>query len=132
LLSRGVPQDHAQDAAQTAWLRGWERLYQLRDEKLLCTWINTIALNMYRRSMSRDRLFQQLGETIYAGPSIDEASIDLARVMRKCRPEDRNLLKAQLAGVTAEEFAGATGASRVAIRIRFLRARRAARSHVCV
>jgi RNA polymerase sigma factor (sigma-70 family) len=132
LLSRGVPRESAQDYAQTAWMRGWERLYQLRDQKFLSTWINTIALNCYRRAMFRDRLFQNLKESIGAEASIAEspisdASIDLSRIMKSCRPEDRTLLEAQLAGVTAEEIAIADGVSQVAIRVRFSRARRAAR-----
>jgi len=132
LLARGVPQESAQDCAQTAWMRGWERLYQLRDQKLLSSWINTIALNCYRRAMFRDRLFLNLSEPIGAETAIAEspfrdAAIDLSRIMQGCRPEDRTLLEAQLAGVTVEEIAKAHGVSQVAIRVRFSRARRAAR-----
>lgn len=132
LLSRGVPRESAQDYAQMAWMRGWERLYQLRDNKLLSTWINTIALNCYRRAMFRERLFQNLSESIsaetpIADNPIPDASIDLSRIMKCCRPEDRTLLEAQLAGVTAEEIAREDGVSQVAIRVRFSRARRAAR-----
>lgn len=130
LVSRGVPHEHAQDIAQTAWMRGWERLYQLRDEKLLSTWINSIALNTYRRAVYRDRLFQNLSESMRAESSINEASIDLSRIMESCRPEDRSLLEAHLAGVTPEEIAQADGVSQVAVRVRLLRARRAARQGI--
>ena len=127
LVSRGVPQGNAQDFAQTAWMRGWECLYQLRDERLLSTWINTIALNAYRRALSRERLFQNLSESLRAATSINDASIDLDRIMNSCRPEDRTLFEAHLAGVTAEEIAKADGVSQVAIRVRLSRARRAIR-----
>lgn len=132
LRSRGVPLESAQDIAQTAWLRGWERLYQLRDEKLLGTWINTIALNTYRRAIFRDRMVQQLSESsradTYIGETfINEASIDLARLINNCRPADRSSLEAQLAGITPKEIATADGVSQVAIRVRFARARRAVR-----
>jgi RNA polymerase sigma factor (sigma-70 family) len=130
LVSRGVPQEHAQDIAQTAWLRGWERLYQLRNEKLLSTWINSIALNTYRRALYRDRLFQHLGESVRAESCINEASIDLSRIMSGCRPEERALLEAHLAGLTPEEIAAEDGVSRVAVRVRLWRARRAARQEV--
>jgi len=130
LVSRGVPQEHAQDIAQTAWMRGWERLYQLRDERLLSTWINSIALNTYRRAVYRDRLFQHLSESVRAESSINESAIDLSRIMSSCRPEDRSLLEAHLAGVTPEEIAAADGVSQVAVRVRLLRARRAARQGV--
>lgn len=132
LRSRGVPLESAQDIAQTAWLRGWERLYQLRDEKLLGTWINTIALNTYRRAIFRDRMVQQLSEssraeTFIGETFINEASIDLNRLINNCRPADRSSLEAQLAGITPKEIATADGVSQVAIRVRFARARRAVR-----
>ena len=44
LLSRGAPRDRAREVAQAAWARGWERLSQLRNESLVVTWVNTIAL----------------------------------------------------------------------------------------
>jgi DNA-directed RNA polymerase specialized sigma24 family protein len=110
-----------------AWLRGWERIGQLRDERLLSTWINTIALNCYRRAVYRDRLFQNLSDIHPAEGCMNDASIELSRIMQYCRPEDRHMLEAQLAGMTAEELAAAQGVSQVTIRVRFLRARRAAR-----
>jgi RNA polymerase sigma factor (sigma-70 family) len=130
LVSRGVPKEHAQDIAQTAWMRGWERLYQLRNEKLLSTWINSIALNTYRRAVYRDRLFQRLSESVRAEASVNDASIDLSRIMNGCRPEERALLEAYLAGLTPEEIAAEDGVSRVAIRVRLFRACRAARREV--
>jgi DNA-directed RNA polymerase specialized sigma24 family protein len=47
--------------------------------------------------------------------------------MEGCRPEDRTMLQAQLEGTTPEELSATQGVSQVAIRVRFLRARRAAR-----
>jgi RNA polymerase sigma factor (sigma-70 family) len=130
LVSRGVPREHALDITQTAWLRGWERLYQLRNEKLLSTWINSIALNTYRRAVYRDRLFQRLNESVQAETCINETAIDLSLIMSSCRPEERALLEAHLAGLTPEEIAAADGVSQVAIRVRLWRARRAARQEV--
>src|SRR5262245_60781574 len=60
LMSRGVEADTAPDIAQGAWVRGWERLEQLRDDRMLITWVNTIALNQYRRVIRSDRLRQAL------------------------------------------------------------------------
>jgi DNA-directed RNA polymerase specialized sigma24 family protein len=127
LLSRGVPRDSAADCAQSAWLRGWERIAQLRDERMLGRWINTIALNTYRRAIFRDRIFETLTDTERTGTGIDEAAIDVSRMLQHCRPEDREMLEAQMAGVTSEEFAQQNGASRAAIRVRYFRARQAAR-----
>src|SRR5271170_2056642 len=53
LVSRGVLRDNANELAQAAWARGWEQLSQLRDETTVTAWINTIALNSYRRLIER-------------------------------------------------------------------------------
>ena len=60
LLSRGAAPGLAPDIAQSAWLRGWERLSQLRDPQMIVTWINSIALNQYRRVIRTERLHQEL------------------------------------------------------------------------
>jgi DNA-directed RNA polymerase specialized sigma24 family protein len=52
LLSSGACATIAVDVVQSLWMRGWERLSQLRDRRFLLTWINTIALNEYRRQMN--------------------------------------------------------------------------------
>jgi RNA polymerase sigma factor (sigma-70 family) len=128
LVSRGVPRDSAADFAQSAWLRGWERIAQLRDERMLGTWINTIALNVYRRAIIRERIFGGLTETARSETAINEAAIEVSRMLRHCRPEDRNMLEAQMAGMTSEEIAQQSGVTSAAVRVRFFRARRAARA----
>jgi RNA polymerase sigma-70 factor, ECF subfamily len=127
LRSRGAEWDQAMDIAQMAWMRGWERLDQLRDGNLLVTWINTIALNLYFRSLHDERRQVALREPKYANGAINWAAIDLNRILDGCRYSDRTLLEAQLNGLTAKEIAGETGTSETAIRLRLLRARRAAR-----
>jgi DNA-directed RNA polymerase specialized sigma24 family protein len=121
LLSRG------EDITQAAWLRGWERLGQLRNDELVFTWVNTIALNLYRRSIRQERRCQSLQDPMYTKGSMNWAAIDLSRILRFCRTPDRLLLEAQIGGSTAKEIAKAQGVSQTAIRIRLLRARRAAR-----
>jgi DNA-directed RNA polymerase specialized sigma24 family protein len=66
-------------------------------------------------------------ETFIGETFINEASIDLNRIISNCRPADRSSLEAQLAGITPKEIAKADGVSQVAIRVRFARARRAVR-----
>ena len=44
LVSRGFAYDSAQETAQAAWVKGWERLSQLRDPSMVLTWMNSIAL----------------------------------------------------------------------------------------
>ncbi|MBZ5675641.1 MAG: hypothetical protein LAP61_15480 [Acidobacteriia bacterium] len=127
LLSRGAAPGLAADIAQSAWLRGWERLSQLRDPQMILTWINSIALNQFRRVIRVERLHQELQRSAQGNTSLDLAAIDVARILGACRPLDRMLLEAQMKGVTAKEMARAHGLTETAVRIRFLRARRSAR-----
>jgi len=115
--------------AQGAWARGWERREQLRNEEAIVTWVNTIALNLYRRVLRSESSFQALPE-LSAKPTVNLAAIDVARILKICRPCDRILLEQQMSGLTAGELAEQGGASTTAIRIKFLRARRAARSRI--
>lgn len=130
LLSRGVQRDNAQDVAQAAWVRGWERLNQLRNEALVVTWVNTIALNVYRSLIRREPLKYVLPKLCDKTTAINVAAIDVARVLKFCRPCDRKLLVQSMYGVTTEEIARTQGVTETAIRIRLLRARREARSRV--
>jgi RNA polymerase sigma-70 factor (ECF subfamily) len=127
LVSKGVPHDIAEETAQAAWTRGWERIDQLRDEAFLRTWINTIALNMYRRAAHVDSrtlpLLDRTGEA-----NVDIAAIDLASLLKYCSSSDRVLLLHQLHGLTTSEIAREVGATETAVRIRLMRARRSARS----
>jgi len=127
LLSRGAAPGLAPDIAQSAWLRGWERLSQLRDPQMIVTWVNSIALNQYRRVIRSERLHQEIQEPTEGKTSLNLAAIDIARILRVCRPPDRLLLEAQMKGVTAKEIAREQGLTETAVRIRFLRARRSAR-----
>lgn len=127
LISRGVPRDMARDVAQAAWVRGWERLSQLRNESMVTTWVNAIAMNVHRTVLRSERVFQSLPE-FYTGEETNLAAIDLHRILKFCAPRDRALLELQMQGNTAEEIARKQGVTETAIRIRLLRARRAARS----
>lgn len=129
LLSRGAASDGAVEAAQAAWVRGWERLHQLRDEKMLLTWVNTIALNLYRGVWRKERMIVPLHER-HSEFEIDLSPIDLRMVLELCHRRERALLELQVEGITAEEVANQRGVSQTAIRIRFMRARRAARERI--
>jgi len=129
LTSRGAPRDGAQEAAQAAWARGWERLNQLRNEEMILTWVNTIALNVYRGVARRQALTQPLPE-LHSKFQIDLSVIDADRVLKLCRPSERALLEQQMSGVTTEEIARDHGVTETAIRIRLMRARRAVRSQM--
>src|SRR5260370_37743717 len=59
LGSRGLAGDAAEETAQAPWGKGLEHLGQLRNSHMLVTWVNSIALNVYRRSR-RGRVLQEL------------------------------------------------------------------------
>lgn len=129
LMSRGVPPGHAEELSQAAWVRGWERLHQLRGESGVSTWVNTIALNLFRNELRRERSAQSLMK-IQSNFRMDMASIDVDRILSYCRPAERVLLEHQLDGATMDEVARVFGVTRTAIRIRLLRARRAVRARL--
>jgi DNA-directed RNA polymerase specialized sigma24 family protein len=128
LLSRGVQRDDAEEVAQAAWAKGWERLSQLRKESFVVIWVNTIALNVHRSGLRRKRLSLAAQELRHKTTAIDLAAIDVAQILRFCRPCDRHLLEQSMTGVTPGEIADEQGVTETAIRIRLLRARREARS----
>ena len=81
---------------------------------MIVTWINSIALNQYRRVIRTERLHHELQQSVQGNACLDLAAIDAARILRACRPPDRVLLEAQMRGVTAKEMAreqGITGDS---------------------
>ncbi|HXE64619.1 MAG TPA: sigma-70 family RNA polymerase sigma factor [Bryobacteraceae bacterium] len=126
LRSRGASWEHASDVSQTAWTKGWERRDQLQNDGMVLTWVNTIALNIHRRFQRREPAWQDLPD-IGTMPGVNLAAIDLARILRICGPRDRTYLKYQLSGMSPSEIARLRGVPESAIRVRLLRARRAAR-----
>ncbi|MGD0296042.1 MAG: sigma-70 family RNA polymerase sigma factor [Bryobacteraceae bacterium] len=126
LITRGLSCDGAQETAQAAWVRGWERLGQLRDPNMVVTWINTIALNMYRTNLRREPFSQELPE-VPTPPAVNLAAIDVQRILKICKKKDRLVLQRRyLEEHEVREIAHAHGWSETAVRIRLLRARRAA------
>jgi DNA-directed RNA polymerase specialized sigma24 family protein len=129
LRSRGVPSERASEVTQAAWAKGWERLAQLQNESMVVTWVNTIALNVYRRVLRSEPVWQGLPD-LRTRPAVNLAAIDMARILKVCNPGDRVLLEQQMKGLTPREIARMRGVPESAIRIRLLRARRAARQRI--
>jgi len=125
LVSRGLTYDSAQETAQAAWVKGWERLGQLRDTKMILTWMNSIALNLHRSYVRREPFLQTLPE-LPTPPRINLAAIDVRRILDTCKKNERLVLKRHyLEGYKVQEIARAHGWTETAVRIRLLRARRA-------
>jgi RNA polymerase sigma factor (sigma-70 family) len=130
LVSRGVSPDTAQETAQAAWTRGWERLGQLRDSNMVSTWMNTIALNIHRSCIRRAPLLQILPE-LPTPPKVNLAAIDVRRILKCCKTKDRLVLhRYYIEGYKVQEIAKLQGWTETAVRIRLLRARRSARKRL--
>ena len=95
----------------------------------MLVWVNSIALNAYRRLTQREAPSRELPE-IVSPRGIDTTRIDVHRILDCCRPSERILFEQQLYGATNAEIARKQGVTETAIRIRLLRARRATRSRL--
>ena len=127
LLSRGLSEDEARETAQAAWVRGWERRGQIRDGDKTLTWVNSIALNLYRSQRRRDHKKEELQE-FPIPPRVDLIAIDVHRMLSRCRVTDRELLrKRYFYGYEIDELARDQGCSQTAVRVRLMRARRSLR-----
>ena len=129
LLSRGLPRDTANEVAQAAWVRGWERHGQLRNDDFVVTWVNTIALNVYRSLLRNENLANREAQKAPV-VAINLAAIDVGRMLNACGVRDRTLLQEYMDGFTMAEIARKHNSTETAIRIRLLRVRRAARGRV--
>lgn len=127
LIAHGLSADDAQEIAQAAWARGWERLSQLRDSRTLLLWLNRVALNLYRSNLRGEPPFQELTSAAH-GLELNLAAIDAASILEKCNVRDRRMLRDfYLRGLHLSEIAERHGWQENTARVRLFRARRAAR-----
>lgn len=130
LMSRGADPEIAEETAQAAWSRGWARRRQLRDPNCVSTWVNSIAMNLFRNAHRTSKRNQALTE-LPAAPSSAMADLDVGKVLDCCRQKDRSLLKLHyLYGYTTGEIGDRVGLSSTAVRVRLLRARRSLRKRL--
>ena len=124
LISKGLQEEEANEKAQAAWAKGWERRYQMRDKHKALAWINTIALNLYRSSYRRNSRFESIRE--FPVPArIDVRNIDLYKRLNQCREMDQEILTLRyLKGFDISDLADRYDCTQTAIRVRLLRARR--------
>jgi RNA polymerase sigma factor (sigma-70 family) len=129
LISKGSARDSAEEVAQSAWVRGWERIEQLRDASMVFTWLNTIALNILRSDCRRQPFLQILLDVAIA-PKTNLAEIDLRRILKSVKPNDRVILhRFYVEGFKAREIAKQQGCTETALKIRLLRVRRTIGEH---
>ncbi len=130
LLSRGLPAGEAAEAAQAAWVRGWERRQQVRDSGNTLSWVNAIALNMYRTDQRHARKQAEFQDRAVP-PASRLAAVDVERILSDCSPAERELLsKHYLEGWEIRELAQQDGCADSTVRVRLLRARRSARERL--
>lgn len=124
LQSRGIDSDVAEEVAQSAWTRGWERQSQLQSNAALVPWINSIALNALRGFLRKQTRTPQLSEegqeTIAAEERMSLSDrFDLSRVLACCTPMEQKLLWAYWGeGFTSKEIAAQLGIKPVSVRVR--------------
>jgi DNA-directed RNA polymerase specialized sigma24 family protein len=91
---------------------------------MVLTWMNSIALNIHRSYIRREPLLQTLPE-LSTPPKINLAAIDVRRILKCCKTNDRMVLQRHyLEGYKVQEIANSHGWTETAVRIRLLRARR--------
>jgi RNA polymerase sigma factor (sigma-70 family) len=124
LRCHGVATELAEELAQAAWTRGWERRAQLRNPSSLCAWINSIALNQLRTHSKFSNRMVQLKDL---GTSTVRtlAFLDARNFLCSCTRFDRRILELfYLEGFTTSEIGHATGLKSTTVRVRLFRLRR--------
>lgn len=122
LASTGAPLDLAEEVAQAAWVRGWERLSQLRHVQALTFWINSIAKNLLRSNYRKQQLSTELQETTLVENPLESEPIDAHRMFEGCTETEKELLNLYyLEGYTSQELSSTFGLSAVGVRVRLTR-----------
>jgi len=125
LLSRGISPARAEEVAQAAWARGWERRDSLREASKIGAWVNTIALNLLRRKMRNGKREVELNPNLDSPTTTTTADrVDAEKMLGAVGGDDRKLLLMQVVeGCTSEEIGRACDMSAVAVRVRLCRAK---------
>ncbi|MEZ5365624.1 MAG: sigma-70 family RNA polymerase sigma factor [Bryobacterales bacterium] len=114
----------ADDLAQAAWSKAWERRSQLRELSSVSAWVNTIALNLLRGEIRKAAPQVELSDRDEPiATSVDE-HIDAETVLGALSEQDRRLMLLHVvAGMTSTEIAKDAKLSPVAVRVRLHRAK---------
>jgi len=128
LLSTGVRGDLAEEMAQAAWARGWERRAQLKSQGAVGVWVNTIAKNLVRVDFRRKRMTEELNEnSAVVEPEYDRSAV--FEILSMCSPVDRELLQQHyLEGWSSNEIAPRLGISPISVRVRLMRIKQSLRT----
>lgn len=130
-----VTEDQAAEVAQAAWVKGLERLGQLRDDRLVSEWVNAIAWNEFRSTRRRRPLMDlmQMKDEPAVEPSISPMIIAVRQALAKCTPRHQCLLADfYWKDHSCFEIAAQTGRSPEAVHAELFRAREELREHMQV
>jgi RNA polymerase sigma-70 factor (ECF subfamily) len=116
------------DAVQSAWSQAWRRIGSVRRPEQIRSWLVAIAANEARQAVRRRRrravveiplAVDHSGDT---DPTDGIGLLDLARVLRGLKPDDRVLLALRYeAGLDSTEIAERLGLSASGVRSRLAR-----------
>ena len=110
----------AEDAAQSAWIKAWGKLDQLRDERKVRPWLVAVAANEARQ-IARRRRPQTVVDDGF-GADADPRLADLAEALAFLTPDERRLIGLRyVAELTSEQIGTAVGLSAGAVRHRLSR-----------
>lgn len=133
LQSLNMSYEQAEEIAQAAWVRGWEKRNQLKKLDSVGAWINGIAKNLMRVDWQRTRPFlhgiavgvddiEEMMVLSYDPTDLMEIHGDLQVILSMLSAEDRLLLvESYMMEYTSLELAPAYGLDPVSVRVRLLR-----------
>ncbi|HLO35493.1 MAG TPA: sigma-70 family RNA polymerase sigma factor [Candidatus Deferrimicrobium sp.] len=116
------------DAVQAAWAVAWDRIADLRDPRVVRSWLVSIAANEARKAVRRRQRHPVVDLSAADGvhPDDDPGAlidlIDLQRAFQRLKPDDRALLAMRyVAGLDSTEIANQIGGSASGVRSRLAR-----------
>ncbi|MBI1353459.1 MAG: hypothetical protein GC160_03870 [Acidobacteria bacterium] len=132
LTSRGVSGTTAEELAQAAWARGWERRKQLHALDALQVWINRIALNLLLTEVRKQRRLEPLEDYVLPTvPAPNGAAPDASALLGRLSPGDQEVLVLQAVyGLTCEEIGKRCSLSPIGVRVRLHRLKKKLRERV--
>ncbi len=128
LRSLGIEESRAEEIAQAAWARGWEKRGSVERNDRLIPWINTIALNLFRSWFRRTRRDGEMPKTLSISPAKHAMKVDLEKGLDVCAPHEQELLRERyVEGYSSLEVAGRRNMNPVTVRVQLMRAKRKVR-----
>lgn len=112
----------AEDAAQSAWMKAWRKIDQLRDPDKVRSWLIAVAANEARQISRSRRPAQRTASEGHFGPDADPRLTDLNLALARLTADERRLLALRyVAEQNSEQIGAAIGTSAGAVRHRLMR-----------